>query len=128
MTGRDASDVRRYRGTVASMWLDGRREGYLHLDSQRWQTSPSIRWWGSARRAREPRGVERRELLEWMVVWDAPRPGQEPYVDDVARDTDELMAELDANVFVLRGLRYTLRWIEEPERTRVLREVFGIEP
>lgn len=65
-------------------------------------------------------------MVEWMVVWADPDDRAYPFMDGVEEDTASLCSELDDGVFVLGGIRYRLVWLEEPERSRVLADVFGL--
>jgi hypothetical protein len=139
------TDVSRYDSTVAEMWRDGELVGHLYLEVQNWTpTSPAhapVRTWTLTSPKPTPdsekdldsatpsggRESRAEDLLEWMIVWTAPAQGEEPYVDDVERDTAPFLRELDANTFILRAQNYDLQWIDGPEKRDVLHRVFGIE-
>ena len=66
-----------------------------------------------------------RELIESMVVWADASERPNPFTDGIEYDTRRLCTELDGGHFVLWGTSYELIWLDEPEVSRVLAEIFG---
>jgi len=65
-------------------------------------------------------------MFEWMIVWADPDDRPYPFIDGIDADTRRLCSDLDQGFFLFRGTRYSLRWLDEPERSTILAEVFGL--